>query len=157
MKAELRWAWHTAAASKSFNCENKTSDLLSSMFVDSQIAKSFSCGRQKLTYLVNFAIAPFAQESILDDMKDVAFDESDGKMMIVVRYNNGEGSIHTEMLDFVTIGSDFSAEVCADLIHSNIVNKGLLAIEKAALQSAQLKRKSYSLASAALPKIPKKH
>ena len=131
MKAELRWVWNSASTSKNFNSEDKAAYLLRAMFPDSQIAQSFTCGRNKQAYLLNFAIAPFCEKDILDGMSDcffsVAFDEADGKMMVVVRYGEkGTGQIRTDMLDFVSIGSDFSADVCSTLIHDTVINRGLL-------------------------------
>lgn len=62
MEAELRWVWHTAETSKSFHCEDEASVLFRLMFPDSQIVSLFSCAKDKQSYLLNFAIAPYCRE-----------------------------------------------------------------------------------------------
>ena len=88
------------------------------MFHDSEIVKNFSCGRVKQMYLINYAIAPYCLEAIVEDIADlffsIAFDETDGKMMVVVRYVKS-GKVFTEMLDLVPL-SDLKSEACASAI-----------------------------------------
>ena len=51
-KAEIMWTLEVAIAKHSFrSCDNK-SELYNSMFPDSQVAKTFACGKTKFTYLV---------------------------------------------------------------------------------------------------------
>ena len=51
-KAEIMWTLEVAIAKHSFrSCDNK-SELYNSMFPDSQVAKTFACGKTKCTYLV---------------------------------------------------------------------------------------------------------
>ena len=45
------------------------SDLFEAMFSDSQIAKDFQMSRTKMTYLINFAIAPYFKEILIDELK----------------------------------------------------------------------------------------
>ena len=45
------------------------SDLFEAMFSDSQIAKDFQMSRTKMTYLINFAIAPYVKEILIDELK----------------------------------------------------------------------------------------
>lgn len=129
MKAEIRWVWHTAVTSKTFNAEDKTALLFQAMF-PCPITEAFRCGRAKQVYLLNFAIAPHCRQTILEEMKgqffSVAFDEADARMMIVVRYYSADGSIRTEMLDFVPMNGEFTAESCCNIIYSTVVENGLL-------------------------------
>lgn len=130
MEAELRWAFHTAQTGKSFMCEDKVGDLFRVMFPDSTIAKKFSCGRTKQTYLINFAISPSCQKKIVESVSNrpysIAFDETDGNMMVVVRYINPvKQEIVTEMLDFVPLEGNFSSENCTKAILSAIDNAQL--------------------------------
>lgn len=50
------------------------------MFPDSELAATFSCGKDKTSYLVKFGIAPFFKQHLISDVsKDsfvVLFDES---------------------------------------------------------------------------------
>ena len=45
------------------------STLFEVMFMDSQIAKNFQMSRTKMTYLINFAIAPYFMEILIDESK----------------------------------------------------------------------------------------
>ena len=51
------------------------------MFSDSQIAKDFQMARTKMAYLIDFAIAPYFMEILIDELKScdyysISFDES---------------------------------------------------------------------------------
>ena len=132
MKAEILWVWHSASTSKPFHCEDKSAQLLSAMFPDSKIAANISCGKDKQGYILNFAISPYCRQTIIEEMQNcffsVAFDEADGRLMIVVRYAGGlHGKIRTEMLDFVPMEGQFTAEVTSNVIYSTITESGLLA------------------------------
>jgi hypothetical protein len=128
MEAELRWVWHSALKSKSFASEDDSADLFRVMFPDSTIAKDFTCGRTKQSYLLNFAIAPYCKEQIFTDIGDnfysMSFDETDGMMMVVVRYVS-DGVLRTEMLDLVSLQGDFTAANCKSVIVSVIDDYGL--------------------------------
>lgn len=128
IKAEIMWTWQAAYKSKSFAGEDQASKLFAAMFPDSKIAKSFQCGRTKLSYLLNCAIAPFAKEEIKKSVCEsgfysVSFDESDGNMMVCIRHIN-EGQILVDMLDFFKLDA-FDAESCAAAIRSCVHEKGL--------------------------------
>lgn len=129
MKAELRWLLHSAELSKSFASEDKAANLFRAMFPDSNIAKHFSCGRTKQVYLLNFALAPYFRQKIVDALNNsfysVSFDEADGLMMIMVRYLSEDGDIRTEMLDLVPLNGDFSAANCATIILGAVDKAGL--------------------------------
>lgn len=128
MAAEIRWAWHTASTSKSFNCEDDCGDLLRNMFTDSDIAKTFTCARTKQSYLVNFAIGPYCQKKIVDSIHNhpysIAYDEADGFMMVMVRHVS-DGILQNDMLDLVFLDGSFNAESCTKSIVSAIDNAGL--------------------------------
>ena len=128
MAAELRWAWHTAFKSKSFNAEDDANTLLKNMFPDSQIASKFSCARTKMTYLINFAIAPYCEEKVATSLKDnpysIAYDEADGYMMVLVRHI-ADGALLNDMLDLVPLNGNFTSENCTKAILSAIDNAHL--------------------------------
>ena len=69
------------------------------MFSDSDIAKSFSLGKTKCTYFINFGIAPYFRDLLLKELKSskyivVSYDESlnafleEELMDILVRFFN---------------------------------------------------------------------
>ena len=61
-KAEIMWALEVVIAKHSFrSCDNK-SELFSSMFPDSQVAKTFACGKTKCKYLVCHGISPYFKD-----------------------------------------------------------------------------------------------
>lgn len=97
------------------------------MFDDSDKAKQFTCGRLKQSYLINFAIAPYCLLTIVADIGDgfysIGFDETDGKMMIVIRYVV-EGQVFSEMLNLAPL-SDLNSEACASAILTTIDDCGL--------------------------------
>ena len=64
-----------------FNSSSKKSNLFTTMFPDSVIANSFSCGKTKYGFIVKFGIAPYFVELLNSQLKDleyfvVLFDES---------------------------------------------------------------------------------
>ncbi|PAA70018.1 hypothetical protein BOX15_Mlig023025g5, partial [Macrostomum lignano] len=134
--AEIRWVWNSAYKSKSFNTEDDSPDLFRAMFSDSKIAASFSCARTKQAYLLSFAIVPFVQQKITESIVGVdalessfgfysiSYDESDGLMMICVRYLNSEGSVVVEMLNQLPLEGHDAAS-CAQLIRQCVLDSKL--------------------------------
>ena len=61
-KAEIMWALEVVTIKHYFcSCHNK-SELFSSMFPDSQVAKTFACRKRKCKYLACYGIAPYFKE-----------------------------------------------------------------------------------------------
>ncbi len=58
-KAEVLWALKCVASHYSYTSSNGSDKLFSLMFPDSKIAQSFTCGRDKIAYLIYFGLAPF--------------------------------------------------------------------------------------------------
>ena len=50
-------------------CMLKESELFEVMFSDSHIAKDFQMSRNKMTYLINFAIPPYFLEILISELK----------------------------------------------------------------------------------------
>ena len=59
---KLMWALEVVIAKHSFHSCNNKSELFSSTFPDSQVAKTFACGKTKCKYLVCHDIAPYFKE-----------------------------------------------------------------------------------------------
>ena len=57
----------------SFNSSSNKSDLYTTMFPDSEIAKNFSCGKTKCGFIVKFEIAPYFIELLNSQLKDVEY------------------------------------------------------------------------------------
>ena len=80
-KAEIIWALDVVMSKYLFNSSSNKSDLFTTMFPDSGIAKNFSCGKTKCGFIVKFGIAPYSVELMNSQLKDLKyfvalFDES---------------------------------------------------------------------------------
>ena len=80
-KVELLWALKCVRSDKSVLSVEGVSELFEAMFTDSQIAKDFPMSRTKMTYLINFAIAPYFLEILISELKScnyysISLDES---------------------------------------------------------------------------------
>ena len=97
MEAEILWALKIVGSHYSFNSSQNISDLFSHMFPDSEICKKAKLGKTKMSYTVNYGLAPYFKEQLVSQLKKcdeivVCFDEAfnvisgRGQMDIVVRY-----------------------------------------------------------------------
>ena len=59
LAAEIRWCIQSVCKGFSNNAVNNCTPLFKQMFSDSEIAKSFSLGADKLRYVVNYGLAPY--------------------------------------------------------------------------------------------------
>ena len=80
-ESEILWALHCSLAHQSVNSNDQINFLFKRMFSDSTIAQNFKCHRTKLTYLVNFGLAPYFSSELLEELNKVdhfviMFDES---------------------------------------------------------------------------------
>lgn len=85
-KAEILWALKCVQSHLSFRSNDGVSELFQAMFWDSNIAKNYSCGRTKQSYLITFGIAPFFKDMLVDDIRKsdfytVIFDESFNQLL----------------------------------------------------------------------------
>lgn len=81
LRAEVLWCLHTAAKHKSLNSNEGISDLFQAMFPDSEIAMTFVHGRDKTGYIVQFGLAQYFKEQMVNSIKKAGlfillFDES---------------------------------------------------------------------------------
>ena len=84
-KAEIMWALKCVVCDWSINSAEKISDLFKVMFSDSQIASEFQMSGTKLSYLINFDIAPHFRQLLVDEINccsffTMSFDESLNKV-----------------------------------------------------------------------------
>ena len=59
LKAEVLWILNTVVKHQSYNSNEGIGDLFGLMFPDSQIASTFTAGRDKTAYITHFGPAPF--------------------------------------------------------------------------------------------------
>ena len=109
-EAEILWVLRTVLCHDSCRSCDNVSKLFSRMFNDSEIAKSFSVGRTKCGYMINFGIAPYFKKMLLEKLKltpfFVCYDESmnrifqEEQMDIVLRFfNENTGQVETRYFD----------------------------------------------------------
>ena len=84
--AEIMWALDVVMSNYSFNSSSNKNELFNAMFPDSAIAKGFSCGRTKCSYLVTYGIASYFVQLLNDQLKELEhfvalFDESYNKVV----------------------------------------------------------------------------
>ena len=80
-KAEIVWAIKVVCSSYSNNSCFDVSQVFKCMFPDSEIAKSFELGADKLKYVINFGLAPYFEDMLGELLKKsdhhvISFDES---------------------------------------------------------------------------------
>ena len=81
VKAKIRWVLKSVISGYSNNSSANLNNLFSCMFPDSQLAKSFKLGADKMRYSSNFGLAPFFKSLLYEDIKKsccfvACFDES---------------------------------------------------------------------------------
>ena len=81
LRAEVLWCLNTAANHHSYNSNEGIGELFENMFTDSDIAKSFVCGKDKTSYIIGFGIAPHFKKLLVNSINAsgpyvVMFDES---------------------------------------------------------------------------------
>ncbi|GBL88251.1 hypothetical protein AVEN_22110-1 [Araneus ventricosus] len=81
LNAEILWALKCVQSHFSYSSCKDTSEIFAAMFPDSVIARQFSCGESKCSYLCHFGLAPHFRMLLfkcLDDVKSytLLFDES---------------------------------------------------------------------------------
>ena len=120
-KAEILWALKIVGSHYSFNLSQNINELFQQMFPDSEIANTVKLGKTKMSYTVNYGLAPYFKDQLLSQLKKckeivVCFDEAfneiskRGQMDIVVRYWNEESN----QVSTRYFGSSFMGHRAAD-------------------------------------------
>lgn len=87
LSAEIIWAIKTVVSHYSCSSSSNTNTLFQKMFPDSVIAKKFSCGETKCSYLIQFGLAPYFKTDLANKVQKpetifvVSFDESLNKVL----------------------------------------------------------------------------
>ncbi|KAJ8364756.1 hypothetical protein SKAU_G00135870 [Synaphobranchus kaupii] len=81
LRAEVIWCLDTAVKHHSLNSNENISDVFKAMFPDSDIAKTFACGKDKTGYIIRFGLAPYFKQQLVDTINKAGqfvlmFDES---------------------------------------------------------------------------------
>ena len=85
VKAEIYWVLKCITGSYSNNSCNNIATLFQNMFPDSEIAKKFQLGPNKVKYVTNYGIKPYIKDLLVESIKKsdcyiVSFDESLNKV-----------------------------------------------------------------------------
>ena len=119
--AEIRWCLNVVTSKLSQRSCDNVVDLFISMFPDSDIAKKMKLKKGKCGYVINYGIAPYIEQCLLDEVAisrfyALSFDESlnkklqKGQMDILVRYWN----IDKEISETRYLTSEFLGGAKAD-------------------------------------------
>ncbi|XP_059415170.1 uncharacterized protein LOC132149789 [Carassius carassius] len=81
LQAEVLWCLNTAVHHHSYASNEGVSELFQAMFPDSEIVKSFSCGKDKTSYILKFGLAPYFKNQLITAVNNAGpfvlmFDES---------------------------------------------------------------------------------
>ena len=109
MRAEVKVAHMLVQNNIPFTLADELTPMFQDIFSDSEIAKNFSSRRMKTTCIINGAVAPSYQQSLVATMKTAPFSVAiDGstdtgveKMnpLTVRIFNTDSGMVHTQFLD----------------------------------------------------------
>lgn len=81
LHAEVLWCLHTAEKHHSLNSNENVAEVFKAMFPDSDIAKSFTCGKDRTGYIIRFGLAPHFKQELINTINKAGqfflmFDES---------------------------------------------------------------------------------
>ena len=99
LQTEIRWVIATVMCNLSPNAASNMTQLFGSLCPDSKIAKDVTLGRTKISYILNFGLAPYFKSLLIEEIKKtpcylISFDESLNKitqncqMNLLVRFWN---------------------------------------------------------------------
>nr|XP_054593005.1 zinc finger protein 112 [Nothobranchius furzeri] len=81
LQAKVLWCLNTAVQHHSYASNEGVSELFQAMFSDSEMAKSFTCGKDKTSYVLKFGLAPHVKKELISAANNAGpfvlmFDES---------------------------------------------------------------------------------
>ncbi|XP_050974815.1 uncharacterized protein LOC127170690 isoform X1 [Labeo rohita] len=65
LRAEVLWVLHVVTRHQSYSANEEIGELFQTMFPDSDIAKSFRCGKDKTSYIARFGVADFIKRDLI--------------------------------------------------------------------------------------------
>ena len=113
---EINWAFNCIYNNFSLSSCDDMKSLFTNMFPDSNVANSFSMLKDKLSYVINFGIAPYITDMLIENIKQstifsIGFDESFNEtlqkcqMYFVVRYwDNVKSEVSVRYLNSKFLG-----------------------------------------------------
>lgn len=125
--AEILWTLKVVTSHYSYRSSSQTADLFRRMFPDSELAKAFSCGEKKCSYIACHGLRPFFQAALQQEIENsdcyvVLFDESGNdflhqkQMDVHVRYWNSSHNVATRYLTSVFMGHATAEDIQEKLL-----------------------------------------
>ncbi|XP_042300251.1 uncharacterized protein LOC121918235 [Sceloporus undulatus] len=131
--AEVTFAFHTVKHHQSYNSTSCTSKLMSEIFGDSEIAKTFSSSKTKTEAVVNNVISPLIQAELKKSLDKCGFigvstDASNHNyhkiFPVIVQYFDKEEGVQSKLLELVELQNETSDTV-SEYLHSVVVRQGI--------------------------------
>lgn len=75
----MLWTFHTVTKHQSYTGNENIDELFQIMFPDSEIAKTFKCGKDKTAYMARFGLADYIKKDLISKITGpfvLMFDES---------------------------------------------------------------------------------
>ena len=69
LQTEIRWFIAAVMYNLSSNAASNMTQLFSSLFPDSKVAKDVTLGRTKISYIMNFGLAPYFKSLLTEEIK----------------------------------------------------------------------------------------
>ncbi|KAF7668616.1 hypothetical protein LDENG_00299570 [Lucifuga dentata] len=63
LRAEVIWVLRTVTSHHSFRSNDGTEEVFKAMFPDSELALTFTCGKDKNRYVAKFGLAPYIKKN----------------------------------------------------------------------------------------------
>ncbi len=132
--AEALWASFVVEHNLAFNASDHATKLFTKMFPDSEIAKSFACGRTKTTCIIKGALAPHYSEQMMESLDkcesfSVLMDESNDKVnksciILIKLFDYTVGDVRTRFLDMPIVNIGTAANLF-EALKDSLSKKGL--------------------------------
>lgn len=125
--AEILWTLKVVTSHYSYRSSSQAADLFRRMFPDSDLAKGFSCGEKKCSYIACHGLRPFFQSALQREVENsdcyvVLFNESANEFMhqkqmdVHVRYWNSSHNVTTKYLTSIFMGHTTADDIQEKLL-----------------------------------------
>ena len=120
LQTEIRWVIATVMYNLSSNAASNMTQLFGSLFPDSKVAKHVTLGRTKISYIMNFGLAPYFKSLLIEEKTQcyiISFDESLNKitqncqMDLLVRFWNEVSKQVVRYLNSTFLGHSAASDI----------------------------------------------
>uniref|UniRef100_A0A1I8H1V1 Dimer_Tnp_hAT domain-containing protein n=1 Tax=Macrostomum lignano TaxID=282301 RepID=A0A1I8H1V1_9PLAT len=165
LKAEVTWALFCVEKNYSMRSADGLPETFQDMFPDSEIAKHFSLGRDKIGYMLKFGLAPFFEQELRQNLAActdivVCYDEALNKitqksqMDVHVRFwDNKRHQVQSQYLGSAFLGST-KAENLLEALESVLKNLPLSSVLQVSMDGPNVNLKTLRLLKGKISAIP---